>query len=58
MTYRQIEQCRETRLWLSQVIIPAAMIGCTILANPNARNYVAEKADKAKRAIKNKFKRA
>ena len=50
MTYRQIEQSRETRLWLSQVIIPAA--------NPNARNYVAEKADKAKRAIKNKFKRA
>ena len=53
MTYRQIEQSRETRLWLSQVIIPAAMIGCTVLATPNARNYVAEKADKAKGAIEN-----
>lgn len=57
MTYKQIETSREVRLWIGQVIIPAATIAGTILAVPETRAKVFEKARKVKDAIKKKFKK-
>ena len=56
-TYKQIEQARETRLWISQVIIPAAMAVSTVMAIPEARKAVSDKYSKVKQAINKKLKR-
>lgn len=37
MTYKQIEASRETRLWIGQILIPAATIAVSVLAIPEAR---------------------
>lgn len=52
MTYKQIEASRERRLWIGQVIVPAIAFVGTTLANPDVRNYLNEKVDKAKRFLK------
>lgn len=57
MTYRQIEASREIRLWVGQIIIPAAMVTVTIMANPDARKFVKDKFNSAKSFIKSKFKK-
>ena len=40
MTYKQIEASREMRLWIGQVIVPAAVVAVAIASNPQTRNYV------------------
>ena len=57
MTYKQIEASREARLWINQVIIPAAAVVGTIMLNPEARQAVVTKANSLKTTIKNKLKR-
>lgn len=57
MTYKQIEASREMRLWIGQVIVPAAAAAVAIASNPQARNYVSEKYRNAKRYIQQKFER-
>ena len=44
-TYKQIEASRNTRLWITEVIIPVLTVGCTVGAalyngNPELRNKV------------------
>ena len=56
MTYKQIEASREMRLWIGQVIVPAAAAVVAIASNPNARNYVSEKYNNVKSRIQKKFK--
>ena len=53
MTYKQIEASRELRLWIGQVIVPAAVGVATILAlHPELK----EKAKDKFVEVKNKFK--
>ena len=55
MTYKQIEASREMRLWIGQVIVPAAAAAIAIASNPQTRNYVSKKYNNVKSRIKKKF---
>lgn len=55
MTYKQIEASREVRLWIGQVIVPAAAM--VMAVSPEARKAVATTATNAKNFIKRKFKK-
>ena len=51
MSYRQIEKSREIRLWISQIIVPAAGI---IIAIPESREYVVRQFNNLKDNFKKK----
>lgn len=57
MTYKQIEASREARLWISQVIVPAALAVVTAMNIPEVKQAVVEKTNKIKESIKSKFKK-
>ena len=57
MTNKQIETSREARLWLGQIIGPACIMAAMIVGNPEARNFVADKAKVVKNFVKNKFRK-
>lgn len=57
MTYKQIEASREARLWLSQIVIPAAGVVAMVMANPENRKAVSNKYKDVKASIKKKFKK-
>ena len=57
MTYKQIEASREMRLWIGQVIVPAAVAAITIASNPQTRNYVSKKYNNVKSRIQKKFEK-
>lgn len=57
MTYRQCETSREIRLWITQVVIPAAAIGVTAMTIPEVRERVFKKKDDLKESIEKKFKK-
>ena len=57
MTYKQIEAAREARLWIGQIIVPAATVAVSTLVIPEVRQAVAEKAKQIKESIhKKRFK--
>ena len=51
-TYKQIEQARETRLWISQLVIPAVTAIVLLVANPDVRNWTKNKYNKFKARFK------
>lgn len=53
MTYKQIEASRELRLWIGQVVVPAAAAAAVILSNPELKNAAKEKFE----SIKDRFKK-
>lgn len=57
MTHRQTETSKELRLWIKDVIIPAAT-SCGVLLGmfPEYREMLAEKGHKTKEKIKAKIK--
>ena len=55
MTWKQLETRRETRLWLSQIVMPAVTFAATTLAIPEVRQAVAAKAKSIKESIENKI---
>lgn len=57
MTYKQIEAAREVRLWIGQIIVPAATLAVTTLAIPEVREAVAVKAKQVKNKIERKMKK-
>lgn len=57
MTYKQIEQARETRLWIGQIIVPGIMLLGSALAIPEVRQAIAMKAEVVKQNLKEKLKR-
>lgn len=57
MTYKQIETSREIRLWVGQIIIPAATVAVTILTVPEVRQAVGAAANGIKTKIESKFKK-
>lgn len=58
MTYKQIEASREARLWIGQVIVPAVTCVATVMAIPEVRQTIADKAkdlrDFIGRSVKNR----
>ena len=48
MTRKQIDQARETRLWLSQVLVPAAMV--VMAMSPEKRQNLMNSAVSVKNA--------
>ena len=57
MTYKQIEASREMRLWIGQVIVPAAVAVVAIASNPNTRDYISKKYNNVKSRIQKKFEK-
>jgi len=57
MTYKQIEASREVRLWIGQIIVPAASVAVAILSIPEVRQMIATKAESVKESIQNKIRR-
>lgn len=57
MTYKQIEASREMRLWIGQVIVPAAVAAVAIASNPNTRDYISKKYNNVKSRIQKKFEK-
>ena len=57
MTHKQIEAAREARLWISQIIVPAAGVVVAALTIPEIREKEVEKKNKVVEFTKNKFKK-
>lgn len=57
MKYKHIETSREARLWIGQVIIPAAIVGGMILSNEALRQKIVLKGKYYKNKLKEKFNR-
>lgn len=57
MTRKQLDQTREVRLWIGQIIVPAVTLAATTLAIPEVRQAVAAKAKSMKESIEKKFKK-
>lgn len=55
MTYKQIEACREARLWITQVIVPTLIVTTVVMANPETKAAVTAKFKEAKAKIQNKL---
>ena len=55
MTRKQIEAKRETRLWISQIVIPAATAVVTVMTIPEVRQAIAAKAKRIKYSIEHKL---
>ena len=55
MTYKQIEASREMRLWIGQVIVPAAVAVVAIASNPQTRNYVSKKYNNVKSRMRSLY---
>ena len=56
MTYRQIEAAREIRLWIGQIIVPAATVAVTAMTIPEVRQAIATKAKSVKQNIESKMR--
>ena len=54
MTNRQIDASRESRLWLTQVVLPIAGV---VMMVPEAREAVVARVKQAKKNIEDKFKK-
>lgn len=52
MSWKQIEQAREVRLWIGQIVIPAIAIGAMIMQNPEAQKFVQGTVDKVKGKVR------
>lgn len=52
VTWKQIEARRETRLWITQVIMPTLTIVGAAMSIPEVRNVVKQKASNIKNKIK------
>lgn len=58
MTYRQIEACREARLWVTQVVAPTLVLGLTVvMTNPELKEKVTTKFNNVKDTIKGKLQK-
>ena len=55
MTWKQIEAKRETRLWISQIVIPTATAVVTVMTIPEVRQAIATKAKSIKYSIEQKL---
>ena len=56
-TWKQIETSREIRLWISQIIMPAATFAAAAMAIAEVRQTVKAKAKSIKASVDKKFKK-
>lgn len=56
-TWKQIEQRRELRLWIKEVIVPTITAGAVAWSIPEVREYAKEKFNKAKEFVKSKIQK-
>ena len=57
MKYKHIEAARDLRLWIGQIIVPAATVAITTMTIPEVRQAIAAKANSVKQNIESKMKR-
>lgn len=57
MTWKKIEQMREIRLWIGQIVVPVVTTSAVLMANPEARNAIKQTTTNIKNTIKSKFKK-
>lgn len=57
MTYKQIEQMREIRLWIGQIVVPAGAAVVSLMTIPEVREAVATGAKSVKQTIERKMKK-
>ena len=58
MSYKHIEGARELRLWITQIIVPAVILGGTIIAmNPELKDKTKEKIYKVRNSVKANLKK-
>ena len=57
MTYKQIETSREIRLWIGQIIVPAASVALAVLSIPEVRYKIGRKVANVKESIQYKIRR-
>lgn len=55
MTRKQIDQAREMRLWLGQVVVPAVTLAVGVLSIPEVRQAAAAKARLVKQNVEEKL---
>ena len=55
MTYKQIEAAREVRLWIRDIVVPAAAIAVGAMTIPEVREPVVQKFNNVKESVKNKI---
>ena len=53
MTYKRIEQAREIRLWIRDILVPATLAATTVLSIPEVREAVSAKATEIKNKVYN-----
>lgn len=53
MTYKQIEQAREIRLWIRDILVPATLAATTVLSIPEVRQAVSAKVTEIKNKVYN-----
>lgn len=57
MTRKQIDQSREMRLWIGQVIVPTIVGGAMLMSNDKVKNFATDKYNKVKARIQKAFKK-
>lgn len=57
MTHKQIEAAREIRLWVKDVIVPAAAFATSLMFIPETREPILKAGRNLKESIKTKFKK-
>ena len=55
MKRKNIDTMREVRLWIGQIIVPAAVTVLTLYSIPEVRNSISAKTRKTKESIKTKL---
>lgn len=58
MTRKQLDTSREIRLWVSQLVVPAMLVGSTLMNNPEIKQKVTNKYRDVKRSIEEKLKKS
>lgn len=51
MSYKKIEAAREVRLWIGQIIVPAATVAVSVLTIPEIRETIGAKFKSLKNNI-------
>ena len=55
MKQKHINAAHETRMWISQVIIPAVVETIAVMSKPQAKTWISDKVANAKNKVKNLF---
>lgn len=57
MTYKQINGAREVRLWIGQILVPAATAATALLTIPGVREGISNSVKDKQNKIKSTFSR-